>query len=1231
MDVSHEKPKLIKMLSQSKNEENRKKEKHKHAHKLNVSDFLLIKKKQLSKKYKELIDPNEKNNNINKPQFRRRSSFNYRLSIKHELLKDYREQMKIEKKHRILKITENLSDSMEEDSGEEEENKGLEIYISSESYFIFIFDIIILFFALYSLLFIPLNRAERKYYYVEEKPIYIIFNFITEILFILDLCISFFRTYYNFEYKRITDTNKIIINYLTTDFLMDLLEAIPSYIISRKYCYKNVYANIELTGFEITITIFQMLKTFKILKVLGNGSNRAIELLHEKIAETFILEKLFNIFLFLFKILSFMHVLICIHIFLGWQSYPNWMTHINIFGEDLITKYISSFYFIIETMTTVGYGDIICISPIERFFQLILLSIGIVSYSFIITKFGNYVMKQSKEEIELDKKIIQLEQIRIQYPLMPFKLYIKIHDYFKKKSEKNNSNNEMRNLVVNLPDKLRNDLLLVIYKDVIDNFIIFKGCKNTDFITQICAAFIQTICEKETVLIKEGAKVDNIIFVRDGRLILEATINVSNPTESYEKYFKENFNYINIKSYQKMRNSISQNNSNIDVNQLDSNNYLTHLEEKLMETNKIGKKGNSFFDATRNSISFQVEYESEKENQKSDISSQRVHYKYLKILDIRKNEHFGDVSLFLDKPAPLTLKVKSKIAKIFILKKKDALMINNIHHNIVDRIREKSFKNLMSIKRKTIQILKNFTNDKLNKLRRTQIQNTSWFNEKSRNNALNDITNFLNNSINLIEREDISPSINSPLNATKRRSSILDFWKIRTPKRAINNNKNNKDNSFHGMRTLNSNSSNYQLKKKYAGIRSSYQTEFHSVSSKNNLLSLNYEPKINKNNTKNKSFSLKTNLDDMRIKICNLDKNDKMHTNIKNIKRSSKKINTHDIKRVTLKFVNDKSQEKHETESLSKDLKNSSLETYSEISSQNTKEEEKITTINDIYTDGNSQVRKKIRNSVEKERILKLCKLQAKIIELYGNKINEQSQSKSKGSNTDNNDDISLKRINDLNNTIYNKILEYLDTEPDTDTEVVNRVNRSTNFPSEKVISFSIKSSYSNLNNLTKGKIIINNNYKIDIKNLIQNYIKEKNKNSTNSIDYFVKKYYKDYQEQEQMTFNNETPKKNKKVKFKVAQSSRNLNIYKENNISSQVLSHRQIKKTITNKKKSYKNFKNMGVDDKLFQIKLKNKNTNTNFSSKIFERGNNLEDSKSNSANGFTKFINSIFSKLKG
>jgi hypothetical protein len=274
----------------------------------------------------------------------------------------------------------------------------------------------------------------------------------------------------------------------------------------------------------------------------------------------------------------------------------------------------------------------------------------------------------------------------------------------------------------------------------------------------MCSAFTQITCEKEAILIKEGKKIENIIFVKEGRLILEATINLDNPSESYEKYFKQNFNPINVKGYQKLRNSISANASGFELKELEKNNnnysnYLNFLEEKLIDTNKIGKKGNSFLlDKTKNNISFKVDYESDKDEEKTDITKEGANYQNLKILYIRKIEHFGDVYMFLDKPAPLTLKVKSKIAQIFILKKSDAMNINSIHHNIMNRVRQKSFKNLLAIKNKTIQILKKYTTNKLSKTRRTQIQNTSWFKEKSRNNILQDITHFLNNSIYQYER-----------------------------------------------------------------------------------------------------------------------------------------------------------------------------------------------------------------------------------------------------------------------------------------------------------------------------------------------------------------------------------------------------------------------------------------------------------------------------------------------
>ena len=1259
MELPQQTQKMVTVMPQHKKiQENLHIQKHKSSHKLNVSDYVVEKKKQLSKKLSQkfgdlIFDINQKNKSNKKESYVRRGSFVTRPKIKKELLKEYKEQLRIEKKYRKLQIIQNLYDSSEDESEKEEQNVSAELYIDSESYFILIFDILIVFFTFYILFFIPLKLAERKNYIIEEKTIFIVFNIITEVLYILDLIICFFRTFYNYEYKKMTRINEIILNYLTNDFFFDLIEAFPSYIICKNFCYKNVDINSELSAFEIAMTIFQIVKVLKILKVLNIKGNRAFELLHEKIGENYFFENLFNLFTFVFKIFSFLHILICIHIFLGWQSYPNWMIHINIINEPLRIKYISSFYFIIETMTTVGYGDIICISFIERCFQLILLSIGIVSYSFIITKFGNYIMKKSKEEIELDKKMAQLEQVRIQYPLMPYKLYMKIQGYFRKKSEKHSNKNEMTHLVNNLPDKLRNDMLLVIYRDVINNFYIFKNCKNTDFITQMCAAFVHVTCEKETILLMEGKKVENIIFVKEGRLILEAAINLNNPSESYEKYFRKNFQEINMKTFQKMRNSVSQaEGSAIDYKQLENNNYLNYLEEKLLDNNKIGKKGNSFFDVTKNSISFQVGYESDdqdkdknkdKDNENSDIFREGSNYKYLKILDIRKNEHFGDFFLFDEKPAPLTLKVKSKVAKIFILKKKDAMAINDIHHNIMNRIRQKSFKNLISIKNKTISILKQYIGNKLSKFKRTQLQNTSWFNEKSRNNinVLQDISNFLNNSINNFEKGEFSP--NSPLNATTNRKSILkDLITAKTPKKKSILDKNNV--SFKGTNTLNtpkSNYNNYKFKKVHAGYRKSNETEFRAVSSKNNLLNLNYEPKIFvKNKLKNKSFSLKTNLDDVKLNIEKSEAIQKSHKNLNNknitkgiFSKKSNSIRSNNTKK-KVKFKCDY----QETESLYKSLKESSLEASSiqeEITSEITKPEERITTLNDIYSQGESIVRKKIKSSVKKEKILKLCKTQKNMIESLKQKLNEKSnfnsEDSSNNNSNENEENEDLKKIIELNNMIYNKLLEYLDNEIVTDIEGDTQEINNKEFVIEKTINFNIKSSYSNLNNLTKGKIIINNNYKIDIKNLVQNYIKEKNKNSMNSLDYLVKNYYKDYQDQSHdQTFNISSPKKRKKSKFKI-HSSKNLKaLIQKQETATKILSH-QIKKTITNKIEAFKNYKNADFDDKLSHMKLNIGKTGSNSLSKYNSNKNNFVETKSNNENGFTKFINSIFAKFKG
>ena len=81
---------------------------------------------------------------------------------------------------------------------------------------------------------------------------------------------------------------------------------------------------------------------------------------------------------------------------------------------------------------------------------------------------------------------------------MPFHLYYKIQDYLVKKAYKleNNKKMEIRTLVNGLPDKIRNDMLKIIYKDIIINFKMFKDCKNSNFIIKMLTCFVQTTCKK---------------------------------------------------------------------------------------------------------------------------------------------------------------------------------------------------------------------------------------------------------------------------------------------------------------------------------------------------------------------------------------------------------------------------------------------------------------------------------------------------------------------------------------------------------------------------------------------------------------------------------------------------------------------------------------------------------------------------------------------------------------
>ena len=1213
---------------------------------------------------------NSKDNGIEKQN----KTFTVNAKIKQRLLKDYNNDQKYERKYRKINKISNLYDSMDDyEESNDDESNGLNFHIPSDSTFVIIFDFILIIFSLYSIFFIPLSLARRKYYCEKESNISMVPKYFTEIIFMLDFIFSTFKSYYNYEYKKITLTKKIIKHYLRTEFALDFIEAIPSYIISRIMCNKKECDTFYLSNLEIILSILLIMKSFKIFKALSQKRNKIMEILYESISEYYYFEQLLSSIIYVFRCFCFFHTLICIHIFLGKNTFPNWLTSLSIQDKSLGYKYLCSFYFIMTTMTTVGYGDIVCVSPIERNFQIILLAIGTVVYSFIITKFGNYIEKKNDIQIELNNNENLLEQIRLSYPLMPFKLYYKIHNYLLKKAnkEQKNKNNEICMLVNSLPDKIRNDILTTIYKDVIINFKIFKDCKNSDFIIKMLTCFIQTTCKKNTILMLEGQQIDSIIFVKDGRLILEATVDLLDPFKSMEKYFKENFRDIEKDDYIEKKNSLVSKSGEYIMpksnDEEDKENDISFLKERINffienSSKNINNKNTTFVIDNKNDTSFQMKLEDkalEEEDEGSISKSNNEEIQYLKILDIRKNEYFGDVYMFLERPAPLTLKVKSKISEIFALKKKDAMNIYKSHHNIMKRIQIKSYKNLVSIKKKTFKILKKFCDiNKFKNINGTNMQDMSWFNEKSRSISIMDKTNISNIS------KDIKLSMYSMKNAINngmKNGIIKNSCLNSAMRRGISKVKNTRirksisTNSWANDDKIKKYKINNYLSKGWFQRKISKYKENTIISNKlpllNKMSALN-PYKINSIQTKytngyknyNENISLETKTQE----------NNSFYSDNKNISQNII------LENKTISKINSSNERTIKSPDISP-KKNSSQNMYSfEIG----KDSQPIMTLNNINSDMDKKIRKRIKSRVRKEKIIKLWKLYIDILNSQIDKDKIKNSINKFHLTEENREDIINKiseifntqkkniDFKDLNSIFFNKLNEYLsnDIENDVFHEFMNdnenananekckhletKIFNKRNLESDQVISFNINSSYYNINTLTKGKMIKNNNYKKDIKTLIKQYMEIKNEKiviGKNRTTKFVNKHNYNFNFNNIITLSPKSSKKeipdideissiasNPNIDSNKHRKKTSTNIKQKNNLdykmSAKIFS-RKIKKNKNSK--LLKNFNTIDIDNKKFKKKFNesNKKNKINFSNIINNSKNNENRSISSSS----------------
>ena len=634
---------------------------------------------------------------------------------------------RFQKKYRKLFLCKNLYDSLD-DEEIIEEGKIYNCYISPNSFLAYLLDAIILIAANIELYYLPIYISYHITSYIIYTNIFstIILDII-DILYIVDVFSGFFRAYYNFEENLVIKPHYIFLNYLTGWFIFDFIEAIPFFTVLdyqmiklRNKSINSIDGTKYLFNFGLNNKYFALtfLKLIKIFKIFSNNS--ALTEIKKFLDNNQFFYEWKGIFYSLLIIFSTLHFSTCFFIFIGKNEFQGWLLYNNLQDNSFIDIYIASLYYQMTTFTTVGYGDISSTNDLEKFYGIFILIVGTCAYSWILTNISNYIKKNNEKFIDFEEKMKVLNEIRLEYPNLDQDLYNRITRYLNYNKSEYKCN--LKFILESLPSSLQNNLIIEIYKPIIKNFQFFKSFENSDFFVKIVTSLKPILTMKDDILIEEGEIIEDIIFIKNGVLTLEIIIDLNDPKTSIE----------------------------------------SHLEATGMECFK--NISNHKFSVLMNLSSFNAIYRPE--FGKRIFDEEQNDKKEIKIIDLRKNEHFGDILMILNEKSPLTVKVKSKKAELFFLEKTEAIEISNSYPNIWKRIVNRSLHNMKQIKnliRKKILLFSEAYNIEINpvlKQKYLKTENTimhsliTQLNKKDKKDS-----NKENNFIETILEEDESYAI----------------------------------------------------------------------------------------------------------------------------------------------------------------------------------------------------------------------------------------------------------------------------------------------------------------------------------------------------------------------------------------------------------------------------------------------------------------------------------------
>ena len=372
---------------------------------------------------------------------------------------------------------------------------------------------------LYSVIIVPFRIG----FQVTQSPIEFIVDSIVDTLFFIDIIANFNTSYVDVATEiTVVDRKLIAMNYLRFWFWLDILSTVPVDTILNKTMGTQTNELSSLRLIKI-LRLTRMLKLLRVLKLSKIG----------KLIESYnINPALLGVQKLVLQICFVAHLISCFWHFIATDDVrvhssnldewthdgpdpdgTTWLTRFGFQTASLGTRYVAAFYWTINTMLSIGYGDISGANKSERIYCVATQLVGAVLFGAVIAQVTRLIESRNPQARAFKEKMDELKAY-LNEKLLPTKLKIAARDAYGYFLAKKSSFAES-GIYNDLPPNLLNKLVLSIYSTEVHRILMFRNC-DENFVVKLITSSKPFQALPGTMIVEKGDVPDELMFVMRG-------------------------------------------------------------------------------------------------------------------------------------------------------------------------------------------------------------------------------------------------------------------------------------------------------------------------------------------------------------------------------------------------------------------------------------------------------------------------------------------------------------------------------------------------------------------------------------------------------------------------------------------------------------------------------------------------------------------------------------------